>query len=214
MASTAAGTQWQFTGDYFENCNCDVVCPCVFSNQAQLTIQPPNGGVCDVAFGFHIEHGQFGQTTLDGLNVAMMAHTPGPMAAGNWSVALYIDERADEQQRQALQAIFAGQAGGTMGHFAPLIGQVLGVKFAPIAFQKDGLRRSLEIPSVAHLAVHALPSGVPDEAIWASNAHPFNPQGVAMAAGDQGSTWQDYGLRWDNSGKNAHYAPINWSSAG
>lgn len=211
MASAA--TNWQFTGDYFENCNCNVICPCLFSNQAQMTIQP-TAGVCDVAFGFHIEQGRFGDTPLDGLNAAMMAHTPGPMANGNWTVALYLDERANDQQRQALQAIFTGQAGGMMGHFAPLIGQVLGVKFAPISFQKDGLRRSLEIPSVAHLAVAALPGAAPDQAIWASGAHPFNVQGVAMAAGEQGSTWQDYGLSWDNSGKNGHFAPVNWSSAG
>ncbi len=34
-----------------------------------------------------------------------------------------------------------------------------------------------------------------------------------MASGDAGNTWADYGMRWDNSGKNAHYAPINWSNA-
>jgi hypothetical protein len=27
MASTQ--TRWQLAGDYFENCNCDVVCPCL-----------------------------------------------------------------------------------------------------------------------------------------------------------------------------------------
>ena len=36
--------------------------------------------------------------------------------------------------------------------------------------------------------------------------------GVAMAVGDEKSTYADYGMQWDNSGKNAHYAPINWSS--
>lgn len=207
-----SGTRWQFTGDYFENCNCDVVCPCVFSNKPQFTSQPTQGA-CDVAFGFHIESGSYGGVTLDGLNVAMMAHTPGPMADGNWAVALYLDERADERQRQALQAIFAGQAGGIMGGFAPLIGSVLGVKAVPITFQKDGMRRSLEIPGLAHLAVRAAPAAMPDKEMWAVNAHPFNLEGVAMAAGEAGSTWEDYGMRWDNSGKNAHYAPVKWSNA-
>lgn len=205
-------TRWQFTGDYFENCNCDVVCPCLMSTKPQLTSQPTYG-VCDVAFGFHVERGRYGDVPLDGLNVAMMAHTPGPMADGNWTVALYLDERADEQQRQALQAIFSGQVGGIMGGFAPLIGTVLGIKFVPITFQKAGTRRTLEMPGVAHLAVHALPSAAADKEMWAVDAHPFNLQGVAMAAGDQGSTWEDFGTRWDNSGKNAHYAPINWSNA-
>jgi hypothetical protein len=210
MASTAAN--WQFSGDYFENCNCDVVCPCLFSTKPPFTAQPTYGA-CDVAFGFHIERGHYGDVSLDGLNAALMVHTPSAMAQGNWTVALYVDERADEPQRQALQAIFAGQAGGVMGGFAPLIGNVLGIKFVPITFQKNGMQRSLEIPGLAHLAIHAVPSVVPDKEIWAAGAHPFNVDGVAMAAGDQGSTWEDYGMQWDNSDKNAHYAPISWSNA-
>jgi hypothetical protein len=209
MASPAA--HWQLSGDYFENCNCDVVCPCLFSTQPQLTAQPTQG-VCDIAFGFHIEQGRFDQTSLDGLNAAVMAHTPGPMANGNWTVALYLDERASDEQRQALQAIFSGAAGGFLGALAPLIGTVLGIKFVPISFTKNGMRRSLEIPGLAHLAVQALPSGVPDKEVWAVNAHGINLEGVAMASGEQDSTWEDYGMRWDNSGKNAHYAPINWSN--
>lgn len=205
-------TQWHFTGDYFENCNCDVVCPCLFSPGAPMTAEPTQGA-CDVAFGFHIERGAYDTVSLDGLNVAVMAHTPGVMANGGWSVALYLDERASEEQRAALQAIFSGQAGGTMSMLAPLIGSVLGVKSAPITFQKDGMRRSLEMPGVAHLAVHALPGIAPDQEIMASGAHPFNPAGVAMAAGDDSSTWEDYGMRWNNGGKNAHYASISWSNA-
>jgi hypothetical protein len=60
--------------------------------------------------------------------------------------------------------------------------------------------------------VHAALSMVPDKEIWATNAHPFALEGLAMAVGDQGSTFEDYGMRWDNSGKNGHYAPIKWSN--
>jgi hypothetical protein len=205
-------TQWQITGDYFENCNCDVVCPCLFSPNPAFTSQP-TAGACEVAFGFHVERGTYGGVSLDGLTVALMARTPGRMADGNWSVAVYLDERADESQRQALQAIFTGAAGGPIATLAPFISQVLGIKTAPITYRKNGKNRSLEIPGTAQLAVHAAPSLVPDQEIWASNAHPFNLEGVAMAVGDAGSTWADYGMRWDNSGKNGHYAPISWSGA-
>jgi hypothetical protein len=51
-----------------------------------------------------------------------------------------------------------------------------------------------------------------DQELIAVNAHPFAPQGVAVAVGEPGSTWTDYGLRWDNSGRNGHYAAINWSN--
>ena len=55
---------------------------------------------------FHIESGRYDGIALDGLNVALAVHTPGPMADGNWSVAAYIDQRADDKQTEALGAIF------------------------------------------------------------------------------------------------------------
>ncbi|MDP9366738.1 MAG: DUF1326 domain-containing protein, partial [Chloroflexota bacterium] len=173
----------------------------------------PTEGACEVAFAFHLDKGSFGDVSLDGLNAALIARTPGPMIEGNWSVALYVDERADERQREALQAIFAGQAGGTMGNFAPLISEVLGVKAVPITYRTEGKRRSVEIPGIMTMAVHPVASAMgEDKELVAINAHPFAPEGVAMAVGEQGSTWADYGLRWDNSGKNGHYAPIRWSN--
>jgi hypothetical protein len=94
--------QWHLSGDYFENCSCTVVCPCFVSKAAPLTSQPTEG-VCNVPLIFHIESGGYGDIALDGLNVALAIHTPGPMADGNWSVAAYIDERADDKQTEALQ---------------------------------------------------------------------------------------------------------------
>jgi hypothetical protein len=172
----------------------------------------PTAGACEVAFGFHIDQGSYDATPLDGLNVAMIARTPGAMALGDWSVALYLDERADEQQRQALQTIFTGANGGPLAMVTPLISTVLGAKAVPISFQKEGKRRSITIPSVMQLAVRALPSLNPDAEIWAQNAHPF-ASSVALAVGEAQSTWEDYGMHWDNSGKNGHYAPINWSNS-
>ena len=209
MAATE--TAWQIHGEYVENCNCDVVCPCLFSPREPMTSNPTEGP-CEVGFGFHVDDGSFGSVSLDGLNVGLVARTPGPMAEGNWQVALYIDDRADEAQGEALQSIFTGAAGGVMGSLAPLIGEVLGVRRASIRWQKDGRRRSIQVDDVMKLAVQAVPSINPDGEIWAANAHPFAPEGLAMAVGEEGSTYADHGLRWDNSGKNAHYAPIKWSN--
>ena len=81
-------TGWHLSGDYFENCNCDVVCPCLVSTNAPLTSNPTQG-VCDVALFFHIDSGNYGDVQLNGLNVALIAHTPGPFGAGNWTTAAY-----------------------------------------------------------------------------------------------------------------------------
>jgi hypothetical protein len=93
----ATQKKWQLSGDYFENCNCNVVCPCLVSTSAPLTARPSQG-VCDVALVFHIDKGSYDDVALDGLNVAVIVHTPGPMADGNWTLAAYIDERANDSQ--------------------------------------------------------------------------------------------------------------------
>ena len=204
-------TQWQLTGDYFENCNCDVVCPCLVSPVPPLTARPTRG-VCDVALVFHIDRGSYGGLALDDLNVAVVAHTPGPMADGNWSVAASIDERADDQQTGALGAIFTGAEGGPMAAFAPLIANQLGVKKVPIRYAINGKSRSVEIPGIMQISVAPIPTMHASGEIWANLGHPASPDRLALAAGNPGSTFADYGMRWDNSGKNGHYAPISWSN--
>jgi hypothetical protein len=209
----AASVTWSIEGEYFENCNCAVACPCIFSANPPFT-STPTEGACEVTFAFHLDQGTFGTVSLDGLNAALIARTPGPMIEGNWTVALYVDDRADDQQRAAIQAIFSGAAGGTMGAFAPLIGEVLGAKSVPIHYTVTGKRRSVEIPDIMNMAVRPVASAMGEDAeMVAVNAHPFAPDGVVKAVGENGNSWSDYGLRWDNSGKNGHYAPIRWSNA-
>src|SRR5258708_23931704 len=97
---------------------------------------------------FHVETGSYGDVTLDGLNVALAIHTPGPMGEGNWAVGAYIDERADEKQTEALGAIFTGTAGGPMAAFPPLIFQNLGVKTMPLSYRVCGEKRLPRIPNL------------------------------------------------------------------
>ncbi len=204
--------RWQISGDYFENCSCDVVCPCLVSARPQLTSRPTRGA-CEVPMAFHIEKGSFGDVSLDGLNVALAIRTPGPMADGDWAVAAYIDERADDRQAEALGAIFTGAAGGPMAVLAPLIATNLGARRVPIAYRVEGKRRSVEIGDIMRLAVSPLPTMREDGEIWGATGHPVNPDKLVFAFGEVGNVFEDHGMRWDNSGQNAHYASIAWSSA-
>ena len=59
-----ATDRWRLKGDYFENCNCEVLCPCVVAGAAAV----PTEGHCDVGFAFHIDEGEFNGVALNGLN--------------------------------------------------------------------------------------------------------------------------------------------------
>jgi hypothetical protein len=91
--------QWTAAGNYFETCNCETACPCVF-------LSPPTTGKCTVLIAWYIDAGRFGAIPLDGLNVALAVDSPGPMTQVKWSAALYLDSRATPEQRDALMRIF------------------------------------------------------------------------------------------------------------
>jgi hypothetical protein len=202
--------QWSISGEYFENCNCDVVCPCEVSALGFLRARPDNG-YCDVVLVFHVNQGRYGQTDLDGLNVILTAHAPGPMADGNWTVAAYLDQRASTEQQEALGAVFGGAAGGPLGALAPLIATNLGVKVVPIVYENRGKQRSARIDGILDSTIEAVPAATPDAVVTKQNANPlFAGEDWVQAYGVRG-TYTDYQFRWDNSGKCADYANFRWS---
>jgi hypothetical protein len=203
-----ADTSWQVSGDYFETCNCDYLCPCVYTN---LEAQPTKGS-CTAALAFHIDEGRYGDVVLDGLNFVIAARSPGRMIEGNWSVGLILDERANQEQQQALSAIASGQAGGPMANLSPLIGQFLGTESQPIHYQKNGKSRSISIPGVLDQALEGVSSPTsPDEPLCIDNTlHPVNPR-LALAKATR-SHMHVFGLDWDDASgqNNGHFAPFHW----
>ena len=81
----------------------------------------PTEGHRDVVVAVHVTKGAYGPAELGGLSGALAVQTPGAMADGDWSAAMYLDERATPEQRAGLEAILSGQAGGPLARLAPLI---------------------------------------------------------------------------------------------
>src|SRR5574340_1346138 len=127
-------TDWKLKGTYFETCNCEAICPCNMMG-------PATDGTCTALVAWHIDEGTFGPTKLDGLNVGLVAHAPGHMFQTKWKVALYLDERASDAQRDALGKIYSGQVGGLMTQLAGFIGEIAGGRSVPIEYRADGRRR-------------------------------------------------------------------------
>ena len=203
-----AQASWQVSGEYFEACSCDYVCPCPTSG---MTARPTKGH-CDAGLVFHVDRGSYGGTRLDGLNFAVLLHTPGAMAEGNWTVGLVLDERADAQQQQALTAIASGQAGGPMAALGPLLGTFAGAEVRPISIQRDGMRRSASIPGLLDIAIEGQPGPNQGEPIYLDNVgHPVTTR-LALAKSSN-SHMHAFGIDWDDtSGRNnGHFAPFTWS---
>jgi hypothetical protein len=205
-----ANPQWQVSGEYFEACSCDSVCPCPTSGLAAR----PTKGFCDAGLVFQVQRGRYGSTTLDGLSFAVLLHTPGPMIQGNWTVGLVLDERASKDQREALTTIASGQGGGPMAALGPLIGTFAGAEAKPIKIESSGMRRSVSIPGVLDLMVEGIPGANQGEPIYLDNVgHPAASR-LALAKASR-SHMHAFGINWDEtSGRNnGHFAPFSWKSS-
>jgi hypothetical protein len=191
--------QWKLDGGYFEACNCDAACPCVL-------LGPPTNGECTVLVAWHIDKGYFGTTNLDGLNTVLAAYSPGHMLQVKWKVALYIEERASELQRQALTKIFSGQAGGHLANLAPCIGEVLGIKAVRINYHAEGRRRSMTMEGVGGMEIEGLAGQNGGDVTLAGMPFCVVPGIPAVIAKSRGLKYNDYDLRWEINDKNGFYS--------
>jgi hypothetical protein len=192
---------WNVSGTYFESCNCEAACPCVF-------LGPPTTGECTALVGWHIDKGEHEGQQLDGLNVALAVHSPGHMAKTPWRVALYLDDQASEPQAEALGAIFSGAAGGHPAVLASHIGEVLGVATAPITFDGDDSSRAMRIGEVADAKIAAM-AGQGGAQVTIEN-HPLAiAPGQRLVAGrSDHMRFTDHGYEWELSNTNGFFSPF------
>jgi hypothetical protein len=203
-----AGTGWRLAGDYFETCNCDYLCPCPES-QTQAV---PTRGECIAAMAFRVKEGNLGAVSLGGLHFIVVLRTPGPMAQGGWAVCMIADERADAAQRQALETILTGKAGGPPARFALVAADHKGVAYRPVRFEGGGMNFSVSVPEAIDQEIDGVPGGRrPNEPIYLDNlSHPAAGRlGLARA---RRSHIHAFGIDWDidAGGTNGHFAPFEW----
>ncbi len=203
---------WTLKGEYLESCNCAFLCPCLLGprNERGGAMAPPTEGFCDVPLVFRIDDGAYGGTDLGGTHAALAVHTPGAMGEGDWTVGLYLDEKASGAQREALEAIFGGRAGGPLGALSVIVGTWRPTRTAAISFEMDGRIRRAAIPGVLDLEVEGVVGRDGVSPSWIDNVRHFVSGRLAAAKTLRGS-YTDHGSAWDNAGRNAHYASFEWS---
>jgi hypothetical protein len=205
LASTNS-RDWKLEGDYFEGCNCDAICPCIF-------LLDPDKGNCNVTIAWHIEKGHYDQTRVDDLNAVAVFVAPGNMFTGpKMKAAFYIDQNASQDQTEALSKIFSGQVGGFFAAAASLIGEVLGIKSAPITFGTEGKRRWLHIPEYLNLEIEAIKGGDPiRDSLITNPAFTVAPGYDPVIGRSSKHIYKDHGFEWDSSGKNGFYSKFAYS---
>jgi len=202
--------QWQAEGDWFDVCKCDIPCPCEFA-------RAPTYEECDGILVYHIRRGNYGDVPLAGLNAVALGYFNGNVWEGaKVTMGIFLDERANPKQREALQMIFGGQAGGWPGKFAQNIAEVRGVEFAKIELEiaDDLARWRAAVPGKAEAMADALtgPTTPPGKRVQT-----INPPGSEVGPGGV-ATWgvatvdraDGFGFKWSRSGQSSKHIPFSW----
>ena len=149
-----AALSWRLAGTAVEACRCAVTCPCNFGSD-------PTEIPCGVIVAWHFTDGQYGDTPLADLNLVAYAQMPGNIWEGGWTMGVYLDERAEQNQAAALGTIFSGQAGGWPAALSALIADPLPPKQVPIIFEMADDNVRISVPGLLEVATERVPNPVP-----------------------------------------------------
>jgi hypothetical protein len=134
---------YHLEGRLLEVCDCRVLCPCWIG-------EDPDNGTCDSVLAYHFDSGAIEGVDVAGRTLAMVSHIPGNVLAGNFRVAVYIDDGTSDAQEKALLDVYTGKLGGPIADFAKLIGEVVSIERTPIVFDVQGGNGTLTVGAVSH----------------------------------------------------------------
>jgi hypothetical protein len=161
-------------------------------------------GECFGTLSWHILEGRADDIDLTDLRVVMsLRYHDDVQPSTQWEVILYVDDRADDRQRDAVAAIFLCRAGGTVAElYGPAIGDVHAVRRATITLEHVAARKRIDV--VGYLTVESEePAAAPGEVSCGIPGH--DHPGTEL----HGEVLQsrDPALRWEVRGRrNASFA--------
>lgn len=156
-----AGRNWHLEGKWLEYCNCDHGCPCE-------AMAPPTNGHCEGAIAFRVEQGYCEAVRLDGLTVAATFFFPRALHHGGGHLQPILEERASQEQREALHYILSGedQPLGTMFQiFSVIVDHLHEPVFTTIELEWDIAKRRarLHVPELLRARTEPIRNPVTDE---------------------------------------------------
>jgi hypothetical protein len=145
-------TKWKITGQLEEACSCNAACPCWFDSK-------PTRMTCGGNQVLFIQKGNYGNVKLDGLAIANYAESPEDQTMmdsfGKWKFSTnYIDEKANPEQRKALEAIAAVVLPSNNGSTN------FRTTYVPITRKIEGTDHIITIGTVATFTGHLVEGGL------------------------------------------------------
>jgi len=201
---TGHATAWFARGLLFENCNCTLVCP----GHVHFS-QPCTHDRCLGYWAIRIDAGRFGDIDLSGSKLVVTYDTPKHMIEGGWVQQIVIDEAADPAQREALESIVTGKAGGPWAVLAQFVGTRLPAEFRRVEIVEEGRSKQVVIEGFIESTIEEIKSKDKVNPVVLSNMFNqiHNPT-QALALGSSSCSVGKDGFQLDKS--HALHSQFSW----
>ena len=197
--------KWWAKGLLFENCNCQMICPAHLSFKQSCTLER-----CIGYWAIRFEEGAYGDVPLGGLMAVILWDSPQRMYDGGWTERLYLDENADTLQREALEAIFRGNAGGPWAVLAKFVGTWLDTQTVAFKFEDEGRKKSLTVEGLFETRIETLRGPDPDaDPVLKNLYNTIHGSTHVLARGSSRCT--DRGFSLGTEGTHALYSHFSWA---
>jgi len=198
MAAATNGGGYELEGSLLEVCSCNVLCPCWIG-------EDPDAGDCESVVAYHFDSGKIRGVDVSGLTAVSAVYIPGNILEGNWKQVLYVDDKADDQQYQAIVDMITGELGGPFGDLAQLVGERLAIERAPISHAITDGAGTLTVGEAISADMHPYkgPDGTTTtlrDSIFSTV--PGSPAYVAVADHQRVDIPQ-HGMTWEREKRNA-----------
>jgi hypothetical protein len=194
----------QVKGTVLISCNCDYGCPCNFNAL-------PTTGKCEGHWTWHVTEGNVDGVSLDGVSFSLCVDWPGAIHEGEGKGVLLVDERADEDQRDAVGRLVKGEAGGPWGVLAWTWPTLEGPVAVPYELELAGLNSRVKAGDKLELELEPIKNPVTGAEVTPGAVL---PQGLVFKQGDFGSSKTFYirdGVAFEHPGKYTAVAPFEYS---
>ena len=199
---------WKLEGQYFENCSCEVPCPCTVSLDLGADYDR-----CNAFLVFQIESGEVEGVDVSGLTVAAVGDTPKVMSEGDWRLGVLMDDKASDEQADKLGAVFGGQLGGPMEALGPLIGENLGMEKVPMELSHANGTHSIRFGDGGEVEVQDVVPFGKENGEPAQLAGIFHPAGETLTiARSTKSHFSAFGLDFAHEGKSGFSSHFSWAA--
>jgi hypothetical protein len=189
---------YELEGSLLEVCTCNVLCPCWIG-------EDPDGGECLSVVAYHFDSGTIRGVDVSGLTLASAVHIPGNVLEGNWKQVIYVDDKASDEQHDAMIAAFTGELGGPLADLAQLVGERVAIERAPISHEITDGAGTLRVGDLIEAEMH--PYRGPDGTVTTLHNSifstvPGSPAYVGIAE-RQRINIPEHGLEWSAEKRNA-----------